>query len=71
MNYNYTGMDVFDRGFEPMCYCVSTNEDDSFKKTAIDAWNHVDNINAISANVCKVTFSFWHIKRRDLLTLRG
>lgn len=66
MNYNYTGMDVFDRGFEPMCYCVNTDEIDSFKKTAIDALNYVGNINAVSA----VIFSSWHIKRRDLLTLR-
>lgn len=66
MNYNYTGMDIFDRGFESMCYCANTDGIDSFKKTAIDSWNHVGSISASA-----VIFSSWHIKRRDLLTLRG
>lgn len=68
MSYNYTGMDIFDRGFEPMCYCANS----SFKKATIDALNQVGNINAVSAqDVYKAIFSSWHIKRRDLLTLRG
>lgn len=68
MSYNYTGMDIFDRGFEPMCYCANS----SFKEATTDALNQVGNINAVSAqDVYKVIFSSWHIKRRDLLTLRG
>lgn len=68
MSYNYTGMDIFDRGFEPMCYCTNN----SFKEATIDALNQVSNINVASAqDVYKVIFSSWHIKRRDLLTLRG
>lgn len=63
MSYNYTGMDIFDRGFEPMCYCANN----SFKEATIDTLNQVGNINAVSALI----FSSWHIKRRDLLTLRG
>lgn len=68
MSYNYTGMDIFDRGFEPMCYCANS----SFKEATIDALNQVGNINAVSAqDVYKVIFFSWHIKRKDLLTLRG
>lgn len=68
MSYNYTGMDIFDRGLEPMCYYANS----SFKEATIDALNQVGNINAVSAqDVYKVIFSSWHIKRRDLLTLRG
>lgn len=72
MSYNYTGMDIFDRGFEPMCYCANSDGIGSFKKDMINAYNHIGNINAVSAqDVYKVIFSSWHIKRRDLLTLRG
>lgn len=69
---NSTGMDVFDRGFEPMCYCVNNNGMASFKGTAIDVWNNIGNVNAVSAqNIRKAIslFSCWHIKRSDLLTL--
>lgn len=68
---NSTGMDIFDRGFEPMCYCVNTDGRASFKETMMDAWNNIGNVNAVSAqDIRKVIFSCWHIKRRDLLTLR-
>lgn len=70
---NSTGMDIFDRGFEPMCYCVNNDGIASFKGTAIDAWNDIGNVNVISTQEIRkvLSFSCWHIKRRDLLTLGG
>ena len=49
MSYNYTGMDIFDRGFEPMCYCANSDGIGSFKKDVINVYNHTGNINAVSA----------------------
>lgn len=71
---NSTGMDVFDRSFEPMCYCVNDNGGKgSFKEAMIDAWNNMGFINVASAQDIKkgvsISFSCWHIKRSDLLTL--
>lgn len=69
---NTTGMDIFDRSFEPMCYCVNDNGAATFKETVIDAFNNVGSVNVVSANdIRKVLFCSWHIKRRDLLTLGG
>lgn len=48
MSYNYTGMDIFDRGFEPMCYYANS----SFKGVTIDALNQVGNIKAVAAQRC-------------------
>ena len=67
---NITGMDTFDRWFEPICYCINSNGAATFKEATIDAFNNVGNVNAVSAQeICKVLFCSWHIKRRDLLTL--
>lgn len=68
---NSTGMDIFDRSFEPMCYCVNNDGTASFKETLIDAWNNVGNVSVISAPEIRkaISFSCWHIKRSDLLTL--
>lgn len=71
---NSTGMDVFDRGFKPMRYCVNDNgEKGSLKEIMIDTWNNVGNVNVVSAQEIRkvLSFSCWHIKRRDLLTLGG
>lgn len=66
---NTTGMDVFDRGFEPMCYCVS----DSFNRNVENEWNSagISNVKITKEVVNRVLFYAWHIRRSDLLTLGG
>lgn len=61
---NYTGMDIFDRGLEPMCYCV--NDDSGRRVVKANAWNNVNLTKAVSA---LTSFSCWNIRRSDLLTL--
>lgn len=72
---NSTGMDVFDRGFEPMCYCVNNDGMANFESTAIKSFGRLGNNSVISANtvkeLCNSLFYAWHIRRSDLLTLGG
>ena len=69
---NSTGMDVFDRGFEPMCYSVqqTANSMKSFS-SAVNNFSNIGSMFAVNAADVKavVSFSCWHIKRSDLLTL--
>lgn len=67
---NSTGMDIFDRGFEPMCYCVQDYNNFS-NETA--AKTRTIYSKSLSDRIFekKLFFSCWHIRRSDLLTLGG
>lgn len=69
---NSTGMDIFDRSFEPMCYSVqqTANSMKSFS-SAVNNFSNMGSMFAVNAADVKaiMSFSCWHIKRSDLLTL--